>query len=43
MLLAELKVRGGARQATEEETAKQMEMAGEGSPQLKDDQKWLRD
>jgi hypothetical protein len=38
MLLAELKVRG-ARRAPEEETAKQIEIAGEGSPQLKDDQK----
>jgi hypothetical protein len=43
MLLAELKVRGGARQASEEATAKRMEIAGEGSPQLKDERKWLRD
>jgi hypothetical protein len=43
MLLAELKVRGGARQAPEKETAKQMEIAGGGSPQLKDERKWLRD
>jgi hypothetical protein len=43
MLLAELKVRGGARQAPEEETARQLGIAGGGSPQLKDERKWLRD
>jgi len=42
-LLAELKVQGSARQASETESATQMEIAGEGSPQLKDEQKWLRD
>jgi len=36
MLLAELKARGGTRQAPEEETPKQMEIVGEGSPQPKD-------
>jgi hypothetical protein len=43
MLLAELKIRGVARRASDEDTAKQMKIAGEGSPQLKDERKWLRD
>jgi hypothetical protein len=43
MLLAELKAQGGTRQAPEEETPKQMEIVGEGSPQPKDGRKWLRD
>jgi len=43
MLLAELRKRSSVRPAAGQKSSRVMEIAGEDSPQLKDERKWLRD